>query len=101
MKKAVGVVAALVTGMTLVQGPPASAAETCTVYGLAYSTKTNAYGSSVCPVQARIDRYVSSVVKTYLGSWGSFSTVSNSSGVNAGNAYRYQSGGGTSPWVWL
>ncbi|MEU8311325.1 MULTISPECIES: hypothetical protein [Micromonospora] len=50
-------------------------------------------------VQARIDRYQNGVVKIYTGPVQYFTSfVSNSTGTNAGNAVRADTGNGFTSW---
>ncbi|MCU0299073.1 MAG: hypothetical protein MUF33_11225 [Candidatus Nanopelagicales bacterium] len=103
MKRSTATIAVLVVGAALLPAHSASAADLCGGVGYWASTWTEAYASTECQAQARIDRYVSSTVKTYLGPTSSYSFVSNSSGVNAGNAYRVRKAAGYpySAWIWI
>lgn len=59
--------------------------------------KTWTVARSACTAQARIDRYVTGYPTTYLGPKGQYSKVTETVGVNAGNATRTMYGGA---WTW-
>jgi hypothetical protein len=100
--RSAAVLATLLGSLVLLPTTPANAAD-CQVqaswdYNATYANKGNC---STATVQARIERYVSNYPTTYLGAWGATSSVSASNGVNAGNAFRVNMSGATSPWNWI
>lgn len=79
-----------------------SASAACTAGGAKTSTSTTAYAYTCYRAQPRITRYVggSQGVVDYYGNWSTTqSTVSNSSGTNAGNAVRGGDASSAGPWV--
>lgn len=103
---------ALVTSLALaaasvVLAASSAQADSCMVdYGKTQTeTYSHAYPVNCSWSQARIDRYYNGVVYSYLGSRataGNWSDIINSTGTNAGNAYRYGgSGWGNGAWVWI
>lgn len=79
--------------------PPAAATwDTCNATRVVTSTSTYAHRSSCTNVQARIDRY-GSTLYIYDGPKGSSSKVESSVGVNAGNYYKKWQATSESPWL--
>ncbi|MET8282976.1 hypothetical protein [Micromonospora sp. NPDC005174] len=97
----VAVVGVVASGAITVVGQPAWALSMgpCRVSPSKTSTATNVENVDCVEVQARIDRYESSVVKTYTGPIQYFTSfVSNSRGTNAGNAVRANTGSSWTNW---
>lgn len=86
---------------------PAQSASACTINATKTTTsasvsKDNDCISSIDKVQARLYRYYNSTINTFYGAEGTWSsTVSNSSGTNAGQAYRTKSSisKAWTPWI--
>lgn len=94
----VGLAAIPASGATASETPsPAVAPAACSATGYAYATGTVATEYTAgCNVRARIDRYITTYPTQFLGPWDTlYSDVWSSSGVNAGNYYRF----GPSGWI--